>query len=258
VATLEIFRVLPAKPVTEGTIEPEKALGTEYFLTVKLKVILGENMAKIKETTRKPATKKPLPATKKKTPAEKKPIEDKVVPNDTSEKRSTMTTDEVAKYLGVTNGRVSQLKRDGVITPLPPGNRKEGDFYKPLETFIKLSRFYRELSDSRRSGDSEEMAAEKIKQISAKRKLEELKLAQMEGELHKAEDIEIIIGAMLTRLRINLLGIPMGLAPVLREMDNTIEIAEKLDKRIRRVMNEVADMDLKKLVKSKNLLLEKT
>jgi hypothetical protein len=50
----------------------------------------------------------------------------------------------------------------------------------------------------------------------------------------------------------------MGLAPILRDMDDTREIAEKLDERIRRAMNEVADMDLKKLVESENLSAEET
>jgi hypothetical protein len=81
-----------------------------------------------------------------------------------------MTTDEVAKYLGVTTARVSQLKRDGVITPLPSGSRKEGDFYKPLETFIKTSRYYRELSDSRGSRETEEMKKARERQLIARAK----------------------------------------------------------------------------------------
>lgn len=205
-------------------------------------------MAKNKETTKKTATKKPMPAAKKKTSTGKKPLENKAAPNDTTEKRSTMTTDEVAKYLGVTTARVSQLKRDGVITPLPSGSRKEGDFYKPLETFIKTSRHYRELSDSRSSRETEEMKKARERQLTTRARKEELELSELEGELHRAEDIERVMGAVLTRLRINLLAIPKGVAPQIRNMGDTNVIAEKISERICRALNEVVNLDLDELL----------
>jgi phage terminase Nu1 subunit (DNA packaging protein) len=202
-------------------------------------------LAKAKETTKKIITKKPAPAEKKKTPAKKKVA---VVPSDTGEKRSTMTTDEVAKYLGVTTARVSQLKRDGVITPLPSGSRKEGDFYKPLETFIKTSRHYRELSDSRGSRETEEMKKARERQLIARAKKEELELLGFEGELHKTEDIERVMGAVLTRLRINLLSISKGVAPQLRNQNDETVIAGKIHDRIVRALNEVVNLDLDELL----------
>jgi len=198
-------------------------------------------LAKTRETTKKTAAKKPITA-------EKKPPNNKVEPNDTNKKRDTMTTDEVAKYLGVTTARVSQLKRDGVIAPLPSGSRKEGDFYKPLETFIKAARHYRELSDSRGSRETEEMKKAKERQLIARAKKEELELSGVEGEMHKAEDIERVMGAVLTRLRINLLAIPKGVAPQIREMKDTNVIAEKIYERISRALQEVISLDLEELL----------
>jgi phage terminase Nu1 subunit (DNA packaging protein) len=159
-----------------------------------------------------------------------------------------MTTDEVAKYLGVTTARVSQLKRDGVITPLPSGSRKEGDFYKPLETFIKTSRHYRELSDSRGSRETEEMKKARERQLTTRAKKEELELSELEGELHRAEDIERVMGAVLTRLRINLLAIPKGVAPQIRNMGDANVIAEKISERIYRALNEIVNLDLDELL----------
>jgi phage terminase Nu1 subunit (DNA packaging protein) len=194
-------------------------------------------MAKAKEITKKTTTMKPVPAEKK-----------VVVPSDTGEKRSTMTTDEVAKYLGVTTARVSQLKRDGVITPLPSGSRKEGDFYKPLETFIKTSRHYRELSDSRSSRETEEMKKARERQLISRAKKEELELSEFEGELHKTEDIERVMGAVLTRLRINLLSISKGVAPQLRNQNDESVIVGKIHERIVRALNEVVNLDLDELL----------
>jgi phage terminase Nu1 subunit (DNA packaging protein) len=217
----------------------------------------------MKSKVKPAATIKPKMAATKTTAKKTVPAEKKAPPEkNNQEKRDTITTDELRELMGgkdkISAGRISQLIKEGVIEPLPSGSRKEGYSWKAFITVVKLMRYYRELSDSRRSGDSEEMKNAKERQAKAKAKLEELKLAQLEGNLHKAEDIERIMGAMLTRLRINLLAIPMGLAPILRDMDDTREIAEKLDKRIRRAMNEVAHMDLKKLVEEESLSVEET
>jgi phage terminase Nu1 subunit (DNA packaging protein) len=205
-------------------------------------------MAKTKETTKKTAAKKPMPVAKKKMPAEKKPVESKAAPNETSEKRTTITTEEVAKYLGVTNARVSQLKRDGVITPLPSGSRKEGDFYKPLETFIKAARHYRELSDSRSSKETEEMKKAKERQMIARAEKEEFELSSVKSDLHKTEDIERVMGMVLTRLRTNLLAIPKGVATKKRKQKDTNVIEEKINERICRALNEVVSLDLDELL----------
>jgi phage terminase Nu1 subunit (DNA packaging protein) len=209
-----------------------------------------ETKSKIKTT--------PKVESKAKTATAKRPVKKpakKIEENEAAEKSEPakiklVSAEELSQFVGVSLRRIQQLTQEGVIKKEPGGKY---DFVRSVHSLLQ---YYRQKSDSRRSGDSDEMANEKLKQISTKRKLEELKLAQLEGELHRAEDIERIIGAMLTRLRINLLAIPMGLAPILRDMDDSREIAEKLDERIRRAMNEVADMDLKKLVEAENLLVE--
>ncbi|MDR1353418.1 MAG: hypothetical protein LBK05_09070 [Treponema sp.] len=207
---------------------------------------IPKTAGKAKAVAVKKPDKKPAEKIEKKTAAEKpEPAKVKLV-----------STEELAQFVGVDPRRIQQLTQEGVIKK-EPGDKKTAkyDFVRNVHSLLQ---YYRQKSDSRRSSDSEEMASEKLKQISAKRKLEELKLAQLDGELHKASDIERLIGAMLTRLRINLLALPMGLSPILRDMDDTREIAEKLDERLRRVMDEVTDLDLVKLVEEEELTAKET
>jgi hypothetical protein len=82
----------------------------------------------------------------------------------------------------------------------------------------------------------------------ARAKKEELELSEYESELHRAEDIERVMGAVLTRLRINLLAIPKGVAPQIRNMEDTNVIAEKISGRICRALNEVVNLDLDELL----------
>jgi len=198
-------------------------------------------LAKTRETNKKNCLKKIITS-------EKKSPEKITEPNEVGKKRETMTTDEVAKFLGVTTARVSQLKKDGVIAPLPSRSRKEADFYKPLETCIRLIRHYRELSDSRGSRETEEMKNAKERQMIARARKEELELLEVEGGLAKIEDMKRILGMVLTRLRINLLAIPKGVAPQIREMKDTNVIAEKIYERICRALQETVNLDLDKLL----------
>lgn len=199
-------------------------------------------MAKQVKTTSKTAIKAASKAVKK---PEKAPAK-KIEKNEAAKKHEQIkiklvSAEELAKFVGVTVRRIQQLTKEGVIEKKPGSDK-----YDFVRTIHSLLQYYRVKSDSRRSSDSEEMANEKLKQISVKRRLEELKLAQLEGELHKAEDIEKVVGLALTRLRINLLAIAMGVAP------NNPEIAEKITERICRAMEEVAAIDIDKLLADEN------
>jgi hypothetical protein len=194
--------------------------------------------------TKKTAVRKPATAEKKRTVKEKPSPEN----NSEGEKCLTMSTEEVAKYLGVTTARISQLKRDDVIAPLPSGSRKEGDFYKPLETFVKAARHYRELSDSRGSRETEEMKKARERQLIARAKKEEIAISELEGDVHRTEDIERVMGAVLTRLRINLLSIAKGVAAQLRNQSDENVISERIHERIVRALNEVVTLDLDALL----------
>jgi hypothetical protein len=92
------------------------------------------------------------------------------------------------------------------------------------------------------------MEKEKLLHLAAKREAEELKLKQIKGDLHRAADIERVIGAGHTRLRINLLAIPMGVAPLVRDKKDVNEIAEIINERICRALNEIATIDIEKLM----------
>jgi phage terminase Nu1 subunit (DNA packaging protein) len=154
----------------------------------------------------------------------------------------------LAQFVGVTVRRIQQLQQEGVIKPEPVKNKKEGAQYDFLPCLHNLITYYRDKAERRKSGDSADMEKEKLSHLTIKRETEELKLKQIKGELHKAEDIERVMGAGLTRLRINLLAIPMGVAPLVRVKKDVNEIAEILNERICRALNEIATIDIKKLI----------
>jgi len=187
----------------------------------------------------KPAEKKTV--TRKSPAASKK---EAAPAKETTPKVKLIDIDELAKLVGVTIRRIEQLEQEGVIKSEPKKNNKEKRQYKFAETIIAIVRYYREKADSRRSGESSDMAAAKLQNQIQKNEKEELLLLELKGDLHRTADIERVIGAAHTRLRINLLAIPMGVAPMVREKTNVNEIAEIINDRLSRALNEMATIDI--------------
>ena len=68
------------------------------------------------------------------------------------------------------------------------------------------------------SSDDAVFEVEKAKNERAKRKIAELKLAKMNGEVYSADTVEQVMTEMLVNLRTQLLGLPTKLAPQLQNI----------------------------------------
>ena len=82
---------------------------------------------------------------------------------------------------------------------------------------------------------------ERAKLVRAKRQNEEIELSIKNGELHKAEDIERIMTAMLINFKSRLSAIPAEQAPKLLEKKDTDSIAKLLTEEIKKALMELSD-----------------
>ena len=126
---------------------------------------------------------------------------------------------ELARLLGITDRRVRQLADEEILTREP-----EGDYLLP--EVIAEYYAYKYKTD---------LMKEKALHEKAKRELAELELAKRRNEVHDAEDVQIVMVDMLTKLRSQLLGLPTKMAKLLAERDAsyidaalTQEIEERL------------------------------
>ena len=81
----------------------------------------------------------------------------------------------------------------------------------------------------------------RIKQ--AKAELEELKLKELRGELHKAEDIEAITTDSALYLRSMIMALPGQLAVDLSKMDNPAEIADRIKTAVYSILENMASYE---------------
>ena len=156
--------------------------------------------------------------------------------------KELISIEELSDIVGVTPFRIRQLQTDGIIEPELAHSKNKEKYDK--ETCIKkLFRYYRGKLDSRRSGDSKEMAEEKLRAMMIKRELDEIKLQHARGDIHRTADIEKVFGVMLTRLRVGLQSIPLGVAPLMAGKTDINEIAGIIGERISRTLFELINFD---------------
>ncbi len=145
-------------------------------------------------------------------------------------RKITVSQTNLAKALGVTSGRISQLIQEGVAV-------KDDSDPRGGVMLVESIRRY----DSRKSsapasdGDETDYMLEKAKHEKVKRELAELKLAKAEARAYDARTVEMVMTEMLSNLRTQLLGLPSKLAPILARQEKeqiydamTKEIEEKL------------------------------
>lgn len=139
----------------------------------------------------------------------------------------------IARHLDLTPKRIKQLTDKGILTEFKPG------LYDREKARVDYIRYLRD-----KNPDTEEnidYQTERARLVRAKRQNEEMDLAVKNGELHKAEDIERVMTAMLINFKSRLSAIPAEQAPKLLEKKDADSIAKLLTKEIKKALLELSD-----------------
>lgn len=149
----------------------------------------------------------------------------------------TTTQTEMARNLGITQQRVSQLVKDGIIV------RDETGAIIVIES---LKKFYKLTTCENDENENLSFEHERALHEKAKREFAELRLAEKKKELHCTADIELMVGGLITVFKRRLLGLPYKMANLLvgKKAD---DISELLTKEIHSALTELAKFDASKL-----------
>lgn len=148
-------------------------------------------------------------------------------------------TSTLANILDITDRRVRQLVEEGIINKVKNGS------YELIPTLKKYLLYIKTKSDNKidSSHSENDFLAEKTMHERAKRKIAELELAQMEGKLHDAIDIERELNKMLAAFRAKILAIPSKLAPQLIAQSEISIIENILENEVYGALSELAEYD---------------
>jgi plasmid maintenance system antidote protein VapI len=152
-------------------------------------------------------------------------------------KELTTTQTEMAKVLGITQQRVSQLVKDGTIIR---NDSAAVIVIESLKNFYKLN-----LGEN---GEEKDLSFDHEKALheKAKREFAELRLAEKKNEMHNTSDIELMVGGLIIVFKRRILGMPNKMASLLvgKSAD---DINELLTNEIHSALTELAKFDASKL-----------
>lgn len=147
------------------------------------------------------------------------------------------TTQELAAILGVTDRRVQQLQKEGVISQV---GRNE---YNLSETIQRYIRSFQVGSSNKKYQD------ERTKLTQANREIAEIELQLLKGDVHRSDDVRDILHEMLSNFRSRLLVIPARVAVEISAVSDVGEIQQILKREVSDALTELSEYDPAKLQK---------
>lgn len=139
----------------------------------------------------------------------------------------------IARLLDLTERRVQQLGRDGVV---PKPERGRYDLIGAVRGYV---RYLRE-QVSHNAGGAADFGAERIRLIKAKADLAEMEAAKMRGDLVAAAAVEQAWTDILARLRARLLVLPDRIAPLVHEETSIQAARNVIRKAVIEALSEIA------------------
>ena len=175
---------------------------------------------------------------------------------DDAQSKNMQPTQVIAKLYGVSTRQIEYLTKNGVI-------KSEGRpaKYDLIPTIQALFKYQRDIIQNKEKSkkDSENESAKldgeaRIKKAKAER--EELKLKELRGELHNAEDVENITTAHVMYIRSMLMAMPGKLAVDCAALDTAPKVADRIKQECYAILNNLADFQYdpeayKKLVRER-------
>jgi len=149
-----------------------------------------------------------------------------------------VTADQLGEYLGLTGRRVRQLKTEGIVV----GARNS---HYDLKTSVKNYIEHLKEKVEGRTSDKihNDIELEKLLHERIKKRKSELLVEQMEGKLHRAEDVGKVWGNMVVAIKARLQAIPIKTSPQLVDIDDINEVQAILKREIYDVLTELSDYD---------------
>lgn len=152
----------------------------------------------------------------------------------------TVSASVLAEMMGVGDRRIRQLADEGILVRAAKGRYNLKDSMKNYILTLKIAAENGEDPESELNLDEVKAQHEKVKMH-----ITQLKLALMQGEVHKSSDVEHVMKDMLSSFRARILNVPAKLAPLLVMRDNPDWIREVITKEIIEVLGELKNYDPK-------------
>lgn len=140
---------------------------------------------------------------------------------------------EISKLLNLTERRVQQLAKDGIIP------KADKDKYNLNEAVTAYVTYLQELAFGKRAGNSTE-AESRSRWVAAKAALTEIELERAKGELVATADVADWWDRIVSTAKIRLLAIPTRAAPLVIGAGSLAKIQDAIQSLLYEALNELS------------------
>lgn len=154
----------------------------------------------------------------------------------------TVSGKVLAAFFNLTDRRVRALEQDGIVTKTDRGKYVLIESVSRYITYLKANNATKEgcsISDS----ENYDLDYEKCLHERIKREQSELKLAAMNGSMHRAQDVERVMNDMLANFKSKLSNMPSKVAPMLVSRNEAVTIQNMLTTEINETLEELSQYD---------------
>lgn len=158
-------------------------------------------------------------------------------------KQNLQSSEIIAKLFGVTPRRVQQLAKDKII-PAAQARPYMFDLLPTVQTYIRY------LSDKAngkeaKAADTTKAEADKIRAEAdlkqAKAKIAEMQLNELEGTMHRSEDVAAVMDDLVFTIRGMIVALPGRLAMDVAQAESASEASAIIRAECNKVLNELAN-----------------
>lgn len=153
------------------------------------------------------------------------------------------SSQEIADIFNVSARRVEQLNKDKIIKG--EGSPLQFDLLPTIKAYIKY--LSKKANSKVKSSEDSKNESKKLdgdaRYKDAKAEIYELKLKELKGEMHKAEDVEAIMTDHVLQLRAILMSLPGKLAVDCAASDNAAEVAEIIKREVYRLLKGLSEYE---------------
>ena len=152
-----------------------------------------------------------------------------------------LSTVQLGKILRLTDERIRQLAKEEIIQPVEKNGRGSYFSLNAVGDYCEYLRRYVE-KQKNTPLDEQKLQAE-VKYKKAKARKAELETAELEGKMHRSEDVETIYSLLIWSARNMLEALPARTAALITGNKTTAEIQTILEEEIKRSLIELKSVD---------------
>ena len=160
----------------------------------------------------------------------------------TATKQNLVDSKIIAQLFGVTTRRVQQLAQEGIISATKQGNANKYDLLPTIQRYIKhLSEKANGKEATKKDTETEGRRLEAEADLKrSKADMAALQLKELEGKMHRSEDVEAVMTDLVYTIRSMLMALPGRLAVDVVSAKTAAEASEVIRAEVYKVLEELA------------------